>query len=249
MAKSPQVVVSLAVVFVAALSVIGGAQTPDPHLPVPQPLPSLHEFVQIGDMLLTPKQYEQMWAPRRVDQANVGLARNPAFQWYWDFGVIPYELAPNFSDAEKDRIRASMATWSRTAPVVFVPRTTQTGFLPITRDELSGPGASPCFARLGHIFNAVSRLNLGNACWNDRTNGTILHEMGHVLGYSHEHSRSDRDNYIIIDFSNIPANAQAQFGKATFPSPGPYDFFSIMHYGGDFFALDRSRPTISPRPE
>ena len=143
-----------------------------------------------------------------------------------------------------------MDTWSRTAPVVFVPRTTQTGFLPVTRDELVGPEASPCFSRLGYIFGIVSRLNLGNACWNDVTNGTILHELGHVLGNVHEHQRSDRDNNRTIDFGERESGERAKrVRKRTFVSPGPYDFFSIMHYGGDFFALDRSRPTMSPLPQ
>ena len=33
------------------------------------------------------------------------------------------------------------------------------------------------------------------------------------------------------------------------PSPGPYDFGSIMHYGANYFALDLSRPTIIPKPQ
>lgn len=247
---SPLVAVGLAAFSIAFLTSNTRAQSRDPHLSPPVVIPRLDQYVVIDDMLLTPEQHAQLTAPPVSHrQANFLPVRNPATQWFWDFGVIPYEMAPNFSDAERLRIRAAMDTWSRTAPVVFVPRTTQTGFLPVTRDELVGPEASPCFSRLGYIFGIVSRLNLGNACWNDVTNGTILHELGHVLGNVHEHQRSDRDNYVTIDFGNIPANAQSAFAKVTFVSPGPYDFFSIMHYGGDFFALDRSRPTMSPLPQ
>lgn len=250
MRQTPKILSLLTLLCAALLTSAGGAQTQDPHLPVPRALPSLDEFIRVDDMLFLPEQYAQLMSPPRSGpQANFRPDRNPVNQWFWDFGVIPYELAPNFSEAEKQRLRASMETWSRTAPIVFVPRTTQTGFLPITRDELQGPEASPCFAQTGHIFNYVSRLNLGNACWNDTTNGTILHEMGHVLGNVHEHQRQDRDDYVTIDFGNIPANARGQFDKSGFRPSGPYDFFSIMHYSGDAFALDRSRPTISPKPQ
>lgn len=246
--KRPPIVLAVGVINIAWLTFTGHAQSPDPHLPPAVSIPSVDDFIRIDDMLVSPDQYGLLMTPPR-SQRQANFSPRSQFQWYWDFGVIPYEMAPNLSDAERARIRASMDVWSRTAPVIFVPRTTQTGFLPVTRDELQGPEASPCFARLGHAPGVVSRLNLGNACWNDRTNGTILHELGHVLGFSHEHQRSDRDTYITIDFGNVAENARPNFNKLTFPAPGPYDFHSVMHYGSDFFALDRSRPTISPRPE
>ena len=63
----------------------------------------------------------------------------------------------------------------------------------------------------------------------------ILHELGHVLGFYHEHTRPDRDDYVEVKFENIEYDRQHNFWKRdaeitqTF---GPYDYNSIMHYGG-----------------
>lgn len=34
--------------------------------------------------------------------------------------------------------------------------------------------------------------------------GGILHEMAHAVGLTHEHNRTDRDDYIQVLFLNIP---------------------------------------------
>jgi hypothetical protein len=75
----------------------------------------------------------------------------------------------------------------------------------------------------------------------------VAHELGHALGFFHEHQRSDRDSYISIDFSNVRENAVGNFNIGSGrPLIGEYDFASIMHYPRSSFAVDSSRPTIVP---
>jgi len=51
------------------------------------------------------------------------------------------------------------------------------------------------------------------------------------LGLSHEQSRSDRDNYITINFDNIEEQFQPQFEKTqTNNELGEYDYKSVMQY-------------------
>ena len=69
---------------------------------------------------------------------------------------------------------------------------------------------------------------------------TIVHEIGHALGFFHEHSRADRDDYIIVHTQNIEPGFERAFEKlseaeATTLGFG-YDYASIMHYNPDTFA-------------
>ena len=75
---------------------------------------------------------------------------------------------------------------------------------------------------------------------------TIVHEFVHALGAFHVHSRSDRDKYVKVDFSNIKKGKEHNFKKhANCPTYGtPYDPMSLMHYEHYAFAIDRKKSTI-----
>merc|ERR1712002_1083861 len=56
--------------------------------------------------------------------------------------------------------------------------------------------------------------------------------IGHAIGFFHEQSRSDRDNYVNILSENIRQDYISNFRKATDNNYSvPYDFSSDMHYG------------------
>src|SRR6187455_1988194 len=113
---SPLIAVGLAAFSIASLTPDTRAQSQDPHLPPPVIVPSLDQYIVIDDMLLTPDQYAQLTAPPVSHrQANIQVVGQR--QFYWEWGVIPYEMAPNFSDVERLRIRAAMDVWQRVAPV------------------------------------------------------------------------------------------------------------------------------------
>ncbi|RVE54012.1 hypothetical protein evm_001415 [Chilo suppressalis] len=62
--------------------------------------------------------------------------------------------------------------------------------------------------------------------------GQIVHEIMHVLGFSHEHTRPDRDKYITILWNNVKPGYKKYFEKRTNDQLMniPYDYLSVLHY-------------------
>ena len=83
-------------------------------------------------------------------------------------------------------------------------------------------------------------LSIGRGC---EQHGTILHELGHSIGFWHEMSRPDRDEHIDIIWANIKEHHRQNFDvEVNIDSLGEeYDPYSIMHYGSYFFTSNGRR--------
>lgn len=212
----------------------------------PQPLSNdAPQQVRVGDMVLFVEQLEEWRSEPRVRAQGHAIDYRSTVGM-WDSGVIPYELDPGFSSSERARILAMMERWSRVAPLLFVPRTSQTGYLAITRED-AGDAISACYSYVGQYMRGIRvQTNLGSTCaGNDRN---VSHELGHAVGLHHEHQRADRDRFVTVNFSNISGDARSQFEKFNLPLIGPYDFGSVMHYRSTHFAADVSQPSMTPAP-
>ena len=70
-----------------------------------------------------------------------------------------------------------------------------------------------------------------------------VHELLHTLGFVHEHTRPDRDDFILVNMDNIEAGKEKNFEKrpegtrdlfekgSVDSRNTPYDVLSLLHYG------------------
>jgi len=104
-----------------------------------------------------------------------------------------------------------------------------------------------CCSYLGMNGKGRQTISIGKNC---EKFGIIIHELGHTIGFHHEHTRGDRDKHIIINKANIRRDQAYNFNVL---SPGqfdeplmPYDYNSIMHYSKNSFSKSSYLDTITP---
>ena len=65
--------------------------------------------------------------------------------------------------------------------------------------------------------------------------GIVTHEVGHAIGFWHEQSRPDRDEYVVVNLENISGDMEKEFekyGTSIINNQNvEYDYYSNMHYG------------------
>ncbi|KAM4704973.1 meprin A subunit beta-like [Rhinophrynus dorsalis] len=98
-----------------------------------------------------------------------------------------------------------------------------------------------CYSYVGNLQRGEQTVSIGD--WCDSVE-IVQHEFVHTLGFYHEQTRSDRDDYVTIIWDNIKPGYEGIFGKGTAPSflNVPYDYTSLMHYSMDAFG--NGGPTI-----
>ncbi|KAK5966961.1 Metalloendopeptidase [Trichostrongylus colubriformis] len=110
---------------------------------------------------------------------------------------------------------------------------------------------SPTFCGLSYIgrVEPANPIYLSFQCGNSK--GIAMHETLHTLGLNHEHLRSDRDQHVTVDWSNINPQHYDYFAIADsklYTTYGiKYDYGSIMHYNAYMGALNVGKPTIIPK--
>lgn len=168
-----------------------------------------------GDMLLTPQQSEQ---------ARQFIKFETHTSYKWPNKLVPYVISNDFTSANKDNIQKAIKVWNNTVECLkYEPRKTQKDYV------FFFPGDG-CYSNAGKIGGKQSLSLHQDGCFRQ---GTILHEMDHAAGCMHEHTRSDRDDYLEMLWDNIPKNWKAQYEKTNTKDYGlhdKYDYYSVMHY-------------------
>jgi hypothetical protein len=147
----------------------------------------------------------------------------------WPNNTVYYTLANLNQESRLAFIAAARHISERTA-VRFVERTKEDNYLLVS----SSSTYDFCGTRVG-MEGGVQILWLNpKKCWSPGEEvGVFLHEIMHVLGISHEHQRSDRNQY-----GRITSNTESDQTDINprLRSVGPFDPDSVMIYT-DYFKL------------
>ena len=154
----------------------------------------------------------------------------------WIDGLIPYEFDSAVTQENRNRMLSAMQRWETLVAVNFTERGLQ-------RDWVFIQNSTGNSAHVGR-FGGKQEVNIFN--WDIPR--IIIHELGHSLGFWHEHQRPDRDSYVTIDFGNIQPGQEYNFQVRLFADAlGAYDFDSIMHYPAGAFARNPAIPVITAK--
>ncbi|XP_038060472.1 protein SpAN-like [Patiria miniata] len=181
------------------------------------------------------------------EQMNGTQKRRAVSSTKWLRGIIPYEIDDNFGQEIRTTIQQAMDLWEENTCITFREYT------PEVAEELGSEhrvlfekASAGCVSWIGMIDRFPQTISLSEESCNYM--GTIAHEIGHAVGWYHEHARPDRDEYVTVLYDNIQAGSASNFqafGVETYDVP--YDIESIMHYGSEYFTKDRGFLTIEPK--
>uniref|UniRef100_A0A8C0Y441 Metalloendopeptidase n=1 Tax=Cyprinus carpio carpio TaxID=630221 RepID=A0A8C0Y441_CYPCA len=154
----------------------------------------------------------------------------------------PYIFKPTEKRSQRAIFRQAMRHWEKHTCVTFIERTTEESYIVFTYRPCG------CCSYVGRRGGGPQAISIGKNC--DKF-GIVVHELGHVIGFWHEHTRPDRDDHVSIIRDNIQPGQEYNFLKM---EPGEvdslgevYDFDSIMHYARNTFSRGIFLDTILPR--
>ena len=164
-------------------------------------------------------------------------------KYRWKRRIIRFRIkARDFPTGSAGRraVQRAIDHWNKKTVIQLVRRTNQRDFVVFVDND----ACSSKVGRQGGRQEIACDLDSGSFGV-----GSVIHEIGHAAGLWHEHTRQDRNRFVIVNLSNVKRGKRHNFKKHVRDGDdiGAYDFGSIMHYGRRAFAIDTSRDTITPR--
>lgn len=147
--------------------------------------------------------------------------------YYWPGNTIPYTVEGNASF--KDSVKDSLDDLHARSGVTFVPRTNQSDYVAYIGVDTE----DYCGLSYVGLAGGKQEIEISIASTLDCVNRSVIeHESLHALGFWHEQSRPDRDDFIRVLFANVLPGYEDQFDLLPTEADGVgnYDFASVMHY-------------------
>uniref|UniRef100_A0A7M4FBL0 Meprin A subunit n=1 Tax=Crocodylus porosus TaxID=8502 RepID=A0A7M4FBL0_CROPO len=149
-------------------------------------------------------------------------------QYRWPL-TFPYVLEDSLEMNAKGVILKAFEQYRLKSCIDFRPWEGEENYISVFK-------GSGCWSSIGNRRQGKQQLSIGANC--DRI-GTVQHEFLHALGFWHEQSRSDRNDYVTIMWDRIRTGKEHNFNtyddKTSDFLNTPYDFTSVMHYSKNAF--------------
>ncbi len=155
----------------------------------------------------------------------------------WPDHIVYYKVSSSIDTWQQTAITNSVNSIAAESNLEFV-KLTSPGIGDDYIDVIPAPSGAE-YAGKSYLGKKGGRQEL--ELRGDAGVGTIIHEFLHAVGILHEHNREDRDDYVIINHSEIPSSLEDQYDKYSDGfDHGPFDFLSVMIYQ----SLDRDNDEI-----
>ncbi|KAH8412782.1 hypothetical protein KR009_005708 [Drosophila setifemur] len=171
------------------------------------------------------------------------IYRNETYRW--PNRILYYHINSYIDEEHRNQIVRGIQKIESVSCLIFKEATTdQEYYVNVTSEE------GGCFSYIGYQ-NRVQQLNLQN---NEIEVGcfrlyTIVHEFLHALGFFHQQSAADRDDYVQIVEENITEGMEFNFDKYSEETVNDfgekYDYGSVMHYGPLAFSKNGERTIVT----
>jgi len=127
-------------------------------------------------------------------------------------------------------IQTAINTFNADFPglIQWVPWVSADGPNYVEIDLNAGDYSGECEAAEGYEAEAAQPMTGSAQC----AVGTILHEMGHIIGLWHEFIRPDAADYVAVNYNNVIKGSWGNFETQTQNAQilGLYDYASVMQY-------------------
>ncbi|XP_068198826.1 meprin A subunit alpha-like [Antennarius striatus] len=160
-------------------------------------------------------------------------------RYRWKF-PIPYILGDDLDLNAKGCVHQAFEMYRLKSCIDFKPYEGEQSFIKFVK-------RGGCFSSVGdQKFGQI--LSLGSGCDHK---AVIEHELLHALGFYHEQSRTDRDDYVNIHLDQVIPGMEHNFNKYNddfiTDQNTAYDYESVMHYRPFSFNANPSIPTITTK--
>merc|ERR1712227_998219 len=202
----------------------------------------------IDDMIFTPEQMAIING--EIDPEDRGIA--PDWAEHWDFKddtqpgmvIVPFKLDSGFSYDEKEWIRKALKEIEAVSCIRFYEISYSNPY----DHYIDVKPSDGCSSYVGKVTSCKEcyknqPLKLYFKSGNPEQScaygiGTVIHEFLHALGFSHEHSRHDRDSYVDLTPTKYTNDCDDTNYKKLSSSKVvhydvSYDYCSVLHYGSN----------------